>query len=644
MRTKADRITPGWSFRILGPIEVSYAGTALALGGPRHLRLLAVLLVHAGEPVGVGRLIEALWGEEPPRTAATMLHVRISELRTALRAGQREPAARIVTRRSGYVLQVGADEVDAGVFERLAAAGREALTSGDHERAGIHLRDALELWRGPPLAEVADQPFAVAEATRLEGLRMQALEDRIEVELALGRHGAVIVELEALVGEHPLRERLWLQLMLACYRAGRQGEALRAFGTVRSVLDEHLGIEPGIELQRLHTAVLRQDPALELRSVSPGDRGREPPGNLPAQLTSFVGREPEVADVRRLLRDNRLVTLTGAGGVGKSRLGVEAAATLRTDTPGGTWLVELAALDRPGLVPHQVADTLGVCDQPGRRLPELLAERVGAASVLLVFDNCEHVIDEVSGLAQQLLGACARLRILATSRERLGITGEVLLPVSGLTVPEPGARGAPAIGGADAVRLLVERAASVQPGFVLRDDTAAALAQVCQRLDGLPLALELAAARVNAYGIEQIAARLDDRFALLTQGSRSALARHQTLRAMVDWSYGLLNEPERRLFDRLSVFVGGFALEAVEGEEEAAVELLGRLVDKSLVVAEPAGAGAHRYRLLETLRAYAHERLAERGETLRAGIPEGGEEGLEEGLRKAVLLASVRFR
>lgn len=614
-------------FRILGTMEVLHAGASVSPGGPRHRALLAVLLVHAGEVVTAARLIQALWGDRPPRTASAMLHVRVAELRRALRDGRTEPGSQLLTRGSGYLLQVGRDELDARRFEELAAAGRQALIRGDHQDAKVALCGALALWRGPALADVADEPFARTEIARLDALRLQALEDRLESELALGADGNAIAELEALVADHPLRERFWCQLMLALYGAGRQGEALSAYQLVRELLVERLGIEPGVELQRLHAAILRQDPAVAVgraNSISVD----VPPNNLPAPFTSFVGRHRELTEVRAVLETGRLVTITGAGGVGKSRLALEAARAWLSDHPDGIWLVEMAELTQPDLVAHAVAATLGVREHPRRSSIELLCERMRTTRALLVLDNCEHLVEEVAEFVQRLLGACARLRILVTSRERLGIIGEVLQPLSGLTVPNADAITTNIVEHADAARLFAARASAVLPDFRLTDAiTVAAVAQICRRLDGLPLAIEFAAARVNALGVGQIATRLDDRFRLLAQGSRTALPRHQTLQAVVEWSYDLLSVRERLLFDRLSVFVGGFTLEAAEAvcadtgvdddlspaTHEAVVELLPRLVDKSLVTIEIAGVEVGRYRMLETLRAYGLQRTGEQG-------------------------------
>jgi predicted ATPase/DNA-binding SARP family transcriptional activator len=589
-------------FAILGPVESVRDGSAVPLGGPRHRRLLAVLLVRAGAVVGVGELIDALWGAVPPRSAPEMLLVRLSQLRSALRG----TGVDLRTQHGGYVLDLGSAELDARLFERLVATGAAALDRGDLDRASADLRSALALWRGPALAEFADAPFAGAEVARLDELRWQAIEHRVTADLGLGRHLELVAELETLVAEHPLRERLWGQLMLALYRAGRQVEALQAYHRLRELMADQLGLDPGVDLRRLHAAILRQDSALELPDPHTGARR----DNLPAALTTLVGRRDDVRAVRLLLREHRLVTLTGVGGVGKSRLAVEVAAACLSDLRDGAWLIDLDRLAQPGQALSAVAATLGVRPEPGRPVADTLAEHVGDAEMLLVLDTCDHLIDDVAGTVDGLLRSCARLRVLATSRERLGLTGERVRPVGGLRVPSTGVAGAEAIGRADAVRLLLSRLAAVRPDAELTDATADHLAEICRRLDGLPLALELAANAAAAWGVEHVAARLDDRFRLLTRGSRAAPARHRTLRAMVEWSYHALDAPQRQLFERLATLGDGFTMSDVEavGGDASTPEVLARLVDKSLVSVVPTDAGEPRYRLLETLRAYAVER------------------------------------
>jgi predicted ATPase/DNA-binding SARP family transcriptional activator len=665
-------VTTTMRFLILGQLGVVRGDDEIPVRRGKLRTLLAILLLAGGRIVPADRLISGLWGDDPPDTAVKILQTYVSQLRTLLEP-DRAPGTwgeQLITEHTGYRLLVEPDAVDAFRFERLVGQAAE-LVGPDPAAARGLLVDALALWRGPALADFADEPFAETEIARLEELRLSAVEQRVAADLALGRHEHVVTELRDLVRRHPLRETLWGNYMLALYRCGRPADALERYEQVRRRLTEELGADPPPALRRLHSAILRQDPALDISDPAPGPRPPAAPSNLPAALTSFIGRERELAELRRLLATGRLVTITGVGGVGKSRLALEAARAEAPNHPGGTWLIELAALSRPDLVVHVVAAALGVRERPQQPLADLLVERLRTAEALLVLDNCEHLIDDVAALAHTLLAACGGLRILATSRERLGMTGEVVRPIAGLTVPAPGADNPAALEGVDAVRLLVERAVAVDPGFRLDTDTAAATAQLCRRLDGLPLAIELAAAGVNSLGVEHITAHLDDRFRLLAHGNRTALARHQTLRSALDWSYDLLTAAERRLFNRFGVFAGGFTLDAADevcadpgGPPEPVARLLAGLVDKSLVTIDSGtgtstgtgtGTGttsatgttatdttgipttgtsttgipttgipttgttgpgaARRYRLLETLRVYALERLDESGET-----------------------------
>jgi predicted ATPase/DNA-binding SARP family transcriptional activator len=608
-------------YRILGRIEVLQDGSPLPILAPRHRKLLATLLVHADHVVPSDKLIEDLWGHEPPSSAPAILHVRISELRNQLRGGRAEDTVGILTRGSGYQLVLGPDDLDARSFERLSAAGHSALRRGDNVGASTRLAEALAIWRGPALADVADEQFAQAEIARLDTLHVQTLEDDLDVELALGRHEEVVARLGALVAEHPLHERFWCQLMMAQYRAGRQADALQSFSHARELLVEELGVDPGPELQRMHAAVLSQD--LYLSPPAPFTPAHEPPNNLPWRLTSFVGREAERSRVQQLLRRKRLVTVVGTGGVGKSRLALEVAREALHHYGGGVWLVELAAVTAPDRVVAAVAAAAGVREHPEHTLTELLVDRFSSRPTILVLDNCEHLLDAAAAMGQELLESCPQLTILATSRERLGITGEALEPLTGLGVPGLGtgeSSGSPA---GEAERLFADRAQTTEPDLDLSGGNGVAVAQICRRLDGLPLAIELAAARVNALSVQEIAARLDDRFRLLDSGQRTAVTRHQTLRAVVAWSYSLLTAAEARFFDAASAFVGGFTLDAAEfvcadlgGDSHDAAGLLWRLVDKSLVSSENA-LGSRRYRMLETLRAYGQERLAARDELER---------------------------
>ncbi|MET7373017.1 BTAD domain-containing putative transcriptional regulator [Micromonospora arida] len=587
-------------FRILGPTQVVLAdGREVSVGGPRLRALLALLLLDAGRVVSAERLIDGLYGEHPPRGAANALQSQVSRLRQALPA-EHDP---VEFHPAGYRLAVDPDDVDAYRFERLAEAGRRALVDGDWHRAATVLREALELWRGPALADAIGAAGAPAQAARLDELRLAAIEDRIEADLALGVHGTLIAELRELVVAHPLRERSRGQLMRALAALGRQAEALAEFEDARHTLAEQLGVDPSAELAAVHLAVLRGEERGSAESV------------LPSQLTTFVGREEELKRVGDLLGDRRLVTLTGPGGAGKTRLAIEAAG--RVD--GEVRFVELAGLADGADVPQAVLSALGLRDaglrapaesswQTTDRLVEALAER----RLLLVLDNCEHVLVDAARLAARLLSACPALRVLATSREPLGLAGEALCPLSGLTVPPLGA----SVLDADeyaAVGLFAQRAADVAPDFTVTPANVEMVLRICRSLDGLPLAIELAAARLRALSVAEVAARLDDRFRLLSTGNRAVSPRHRTLRAVVEWSWDLLDDAEREVARRLTVFAGGATLEAAElvcGLPTVEfVDALTGLVDKSFV--EMAGG---RYRMLETVRAFCAERLAEAGE------------------------------
>jgi predicted ATPase/DNA-binding SARP family transcriptional activator len=603
---------------ILGPVEVTDGGDPVSIPGAKERRLLALLAISAGRVVSADRLVSELWGADLPRDPANALQAAVSRLRKAL--GPRGPET-VVTRSPGYLLDVDPDAVDARVFERLVAEGRRRLANQPAE-AVQPLTEALALWRGAPLVEVADTDMGRVEAARLEEARLGAEEDRADALLAVGRHADVVGELEALVRAQPFRERRWGQLMLALYRSGRQAEALGAYQEARRALVEELGLEPSPHLGRLEAAILAQDPAL-----SPPPAAEPAPAadrhNLPAPATTFVGRWREQREVRKLLGESRLVTLTGPGGVGKTRLALEVAASGVEEHPGGVWLVELGTIADASLVVPTVAAVLGVREAGGmtadrRPILERLAERLASTDALLVLDSCEHVIEACAAMVARLLAAAPGTRLLATSREPLNVTGEAQYAVPPLSFPT-GPTAVEELAGYDAVRLFVERGCAVQSSFSLAADTAAPVAHICLRLDGIPLALELAAARLRALPVGEIAARLHDRFRLLTTGRRDAPARQQTLRATLDWSHELLSELEATLFRRLSVFAGDFGLAAAEAvgpdgmvRREDVLEVLARLVDRSLVVAE-SGAEA-RYRMLETVREYGRERLAQAGE------------------------------
>ncbi|MEU7018337.1 BTAD domain-containing putative transcriptional regulator [Streptomyces sp. NPDC046385] len=700
-------------FGVLGPLVVwDDEGAAVTVPEVKVRALLADLLAHDGDPVSVDRLVQDLWGDEPPGKPTGALQAKVSQLRRVIGRD------RVVHQAPGYRLRLdrAAHEVDADRFRALVA---EARTVRDPRGRAALLTDALDLWRGPAYADFADEEFVRGAAQRLAEQRLSVLEEQAEARLLAGDHVLLAGELAALVDRYPLRERLRAVQMRALYLAGRQSDALATYADLRARLSEELGVDPGPALTALHQAVLRQDPRLgegarpapeasaaaqsihgasypvrpgseaaHTGSSGPGDgdgggagagagagigagigagtgagtgagngfgsgigsgagtgagagvgagaeagtgsgRASGSPSNLPIPLTHLIGRAEAVTQVTRLLNGTRLVTLTGAGGVGKTRLAVAAAAeeagrSDRTELPDGVWLVEFAGV-RDGTaadLAQVVAATLGIRDDAPTALPGTGAGAAGAPSpahrlasalrdrrTLLVLDNCEHVVDAAVELAELLLRTAPGLRVLATSQEPLGLAGEAVFPV------EP-------LGTDDAVRLFSERASDRDPAFP-RDPGAvdpadrAAVAEICRRLDGIPLALELAATRVRALGVKELAARLGDRFRVLNSRQRGAPARQQTLRAVIDWSWELLSAPERIVLRRLAVHRDGCDLDAAEATcagdgvtRDEVLDLVTRLVDRSLVVVVDGPAG-RRYRLLESVAAYATERLHE---------------------------------
>ncbi|QXQ96523.1 BTAD domain-containing putative transcriptional regulator [Streptomyces sp. WY228] len=653
-------------------------GTAVALGGARLRALLTVLALHPGRTVPAGALVDEVWDGDPPADAAGALQALVGRLRRALGRSAVESVA------GGYRLAAPPDAVDLHRFERLAGEGSRALADGDAASALAVLGEALALWNGPALADLPDR---TATASRWEARRLDARRAAFGALLTLGRPEAALPELAALCDAHPLDEPLQVLRITALRDAGRPAEALAAYEEVRTLLDDRLGTAPGPALRALHADLLHQEPAEPNPSgrTGPGlpgpaapevsgpaapepagptaqgqalDPARTPTaqapappaptspaqaspvtapppppayGNLRARLTSFVGRDTDIATLREDLGRARLVTLLGPGGAGKTRLSQEAAEAAAEAWPDGVWLAELAPVDDPDTVPEAVLGALGAretvlrgagaeelraADRTGDDPLVRLTEHCAPRRMLLLLDNCEHVVGAAAALTDHLLTHCPQLTVLATSREPLGVPGEFVRPVEPL--PDP-----------MALRLLAERGAAARPGFRTDADeaTAAACAEICRRLDGLPLAIELAAARLRMLTPRQIADRLDDRFRLLTNGSRTVLPRQQTLRAVVDWSWDLLDAAERAVLRRLSVFAGGCSLAAAEevcalpvpadGVIVDALDvapLLGSLVDKSLVVAAPGDDGEMRYRLLETVGEYAAERLDEAAE------------------------------
>ena len=799
-------------FRILGPLEVTAQGRPVALPGSRERAVLVLLLLSANRVVPAERLVEHLWDGKAQKGAAGALRVFVSRLRKALREGGGD--ALVVTKPPGYLLQIERAGLDAARFEDLLAEGREHAARSDPEGAAARLRQALALWRGPALADVADVPVARAEAARLEEARLAALEERVEADLGCGRHAEVVPELDHLTKAHPLRERLWGQRMVALYRSGRQADALRVYQELRRLLAEELGLEPSLEVARLENAILRQAPELQAPQLAARCAPRPSPGsgepttflfsdieastrrwegdpeamtvdlarhdellraaieaaggevfshtgdgmaaafraapdavaaavaaqralasavwaapgplrvrmaihagvaqrrednyfgpalnrvarllatasggqvlcshaaaeligadlpadvalldlgehrladlacvervfqvahpelwsqfpplrslaahrhNLPVALTPFIGRARELDELNTLLAGSRLLTLTGVGGAGKTRLAIQGAAAALPAYPDGVWIAGLAPLRDGAQVASAVAAAL-TFETSAFDSPEAVEARVirhlTTRQTLLLLDNCEHLIEAVARLVHAFLTRCPGVTVLATSRERLGVPGEVVWKVPPMSMAPPSAA-IDELTGSDAVAFFCERARAARSTFELDTTNAAAVDRICRRLDGIPLALELAAARVQVLSPAQVADRLDDRFRLLTGRERIVVPHQQTLRATVDWSYELLSPAEQRALARLAIFPDTFDLPAAEAvmsdrsagvAYEDALDVLCRLVDKSLIVVHSDGT-APRYRLLETIRQYGAEKLAEAGEEATA--------------------------
>ena len=553
---------------VLGPFEVVVDGQLRPVPGSGERELLALLATDPGRTMSVARLIDDLWESELPSDPVNSLQVRVSRLRKVI-------GAAIVTQGQGYRLEVGPGDVDAVVFAERISQQR--------------FEEALGLWRGPPFSEFAERAWARVEATRLSELRATAIEEHIDARLAGGEHAALVAQLSALVAANPLRERLRGQLMVALHGSGRMTEALDAYQDLRRRLRDERGLEPSLTLRRLEGAILRQDDAFFA-----GITAFKPPDQLPAPVDALIGRDVELEQVTASLARGRLITLVGPGGAGKTRVAIAAARAARDLHPHGCWFVPLAGITDPNQVPKAAATALGLTDSesaPDRLVSAWLASR----HALVVLDNCEHLADAAARFAERLLGAAPHVTIIATSREPLGVHGEIQMPIPPLTTEA-------------AVVLFADRAGRIRPQFTLEgveDD----VRNVCQQLDNMPLAIELAAARTQALSVAEIAQRLGDRFALLSAGHRTAEKRHRTLWATVDWSYQLLDADERTMLRHLAVFRGGWTLEAVEAVESeagagAVLDRLGRLIDRSLVVVD-----GGRFTMLETIRAFAQFHL-----------------------------------
>jgi predicted ATPase/DNA-binding SARP family transcriptional activator len=597
-------------FGVLGPLLARRAGgpVPLSLPSAKQRALLATLLLETPtDLVSTERLIDELWGEDPPATAAKALQVHVSQLRRTL--GSEQP---IITRPTGYAIEIEREALDLHRFDRLMVSARRLRTEGNTREALGALTEALELWRGPALVDVTLLGPGASAADRLEGLRTVAYEERMELELEEGDPAALVPEFEALVANHPYRERLHGLLMLALYRAGRQADALEAFRRARKLLVEELGIEPGPELVRLEAAILAQDPSLEPPEPSNGHPVQSPTAlvrgtpagacigtsvgaGIPHVGSSILGREREVQAALELLErpDVRLVTLTGPGGMGKTRLALELATRLGPRSR----LVELAAITDPDRILPAIGAALGA-DGPTEGA---IAATLSDDPVVLFLDNFEQVLAGATAVSS-LLRAVGTLTVVVTSRAPLRIAGEHELPLPPLA-PDP------------ATELFVRRATEQDPGFAPSPSELEAVAAICARLDGLPLAIELAAARTRVLAPRQILDRIGQRLELLTAGRRDAPERHRTLRATIAWSQDLLEVDDQRLFAQLAVFHSGWPLEAAEAVAEGPVlDALAALVDHSLVVRE-----GPRFRMLETVREFAAELLTASPEAAAVG-------------------------
>jgi predicted ATPase/DNA-binding SARP family transcriptional activator len=600
------------TYGLLGPMAVWRDGRPIDLGTPQQRSLLALLVLHRGDVLSTDRIVDALWRDRTPPNALQTVRTYISRLRKVLGA-----AATLRTEAGGYRLLVAPGHVDVDRFEELALVGRTALEAGDAPLARALLVEALSLFRGTALAGLEYDDFARYESERLEELRLVVVEDLTEARLLEGRHHELVPELRAAVEKHPLRERLWSQLMLALYRAGRQADALEAYRQVRDVLEREVGLEPGRELKDLERMILLQE-----RTLDHGAVGRL--HGVPRYVTSFVGRMDQIDALRTMVQRERLVTIVGAAGSGKSRLAAEAAVHARDEFAEGVWWIDLSA-SGPAAVATAFADSLGMRRHPTRDTSDLVVSRLRGARVLLVVDNCEHVAAVVADLLARIVAEAEPTRILATSREPVRVGGERILRLPPLTMPPGGPVGPDRLLEYEAPRLLVARASAVGTTVALDESSSRAIADVVRRLDGLPLAIELAAGRLSAVSLSELAQALEDHLDVLSAGVRDVPVRHQTLESAISWSFALLSADERMLLERLTVFPASFDATAAGAaaadtrlERAHVLTLLVQLVDRSLVAAE--FGDPTRYRMLMTVRAFALDAAQRSGEYEAAAI------------------------
>lgn len=592
------------SVKVLGPVTVERSDGPAALGGAKLQLLLGVLVANRNRTLSPDQLCDALWDDAQPATATTTLRSHLSRLRRIL-----QPEARIESRASSYAIAAPFDTFDADRFEQAIDASSNAV---DEALVKTCLGEALAWWGGPAFGDLADNVWIQPEAVRLDELRLSATERWIDARLIIGDDLQLIGDLERLVAVHPLRECFWRQLMISLYRSGRQGEALRRAADLSHLLREELGLDLSVAARDLERKMLTDDPSLRppAREPRPVAVGRVV--DLPTRL---IGRDNDIERLKMLMTSERLITLVGPGGVGKTRLarrlGAEYGANGRTAT-----MVELAAVREATSTAAAVATALDVQQRQHGTVDETLTEVLREREQLVVLDNCEHVIGAVASLVGKLTTGCPKLRLLATSREPLGVPGEVVYTVAPLTIADEA--DIVDLAASPAVQLFCERAAAARSDFTVTPQLLPVLARLCRRLDGLPLAIELAAVRARSLGPEAMIERLDRRFSLLDAGPRHVDRRHQNLQNMVAWSYDLLTPSEQRLFMRLSIFAGSFELHAVDAvcaTDVDPADVLFALVDRSMV--QVADLDEPRYHLLETLREFGRTRLDEADATRR---------------------------
>ncbi len=606
--SETDQMTSSTVVQVLGAVEVTRDGKPLSIGGPQAKLLLSVLVAQRNVRLSVDRLVEALWRDDPPATARATVQSQISRLRGVL-----APDFRITNESGGYRLEIESGELDADVFDRLVAGPR---STDANERVAV-LGAALELWHGAAYDDVAHRDEVRSEAVRLNELRLVATDEWAEAKMATGNPAAMIGELEALVGLHPLRESYWRLLILALYRTGRQAEALRRSSELRSMLRREVGLEPSSVMRDLEAQILASDPDLMDASSSPGSATARRKTVGLFEATSFVGRDPDLAALARVVHVHALVTVTGPGGVGKTRLALRLAAQISDQFADGLAVVEFAALRDPAGVAQVVAQALDIQQRQHRTIEATIEEFLAPTQSLLLLDNCEHVTDVLAPLVDRLRSTCPRLTILATSRQPLGLAGEYIEALAPLSVPAIGSERADDVGRSAAVELFLNRASAAAPGFELTDDNAESVANICRRLEGLPLALELAAARMRTMGVDALAARLEQRTEMFGQTQRGADGRERSIYDLVKWSYDLLSPDEQQVFQQLAVFAGGFELAAAESvctNDEGPASVVGQissLVDKSMIAL--VDSATSRYRLLEPLREFGLDHLRASG-------------------------------